>query len=141
MKQYYQTPANIIIDENNTIIPLQDGHPLFIEYVEFLTQEGTVLDTKYQTPDELEEIRKANIPQEITPRQFKLALALNGTTPEMIEAFINGMEEPTRTLAMINWKDATTFKRSNEMINQFAPLLGLTQEQLDNIFTLGATFE
>lgn len=93
------------------------------------------------TVEELLAYHQSLVPREITPRQFKLALLVNGISPAQVENFINTLSEPDKTFAMINWQDATTFKRSNEMINAFAPQMGLSQLQLDEIFILGNTFE
>ena len=94
-----------------------------------------------KSPEELEAERTSKIPNEITPRQFKLALALSGITPEEVETFINTLPMPDNVLAMINWRDAKSFKRNNEMIVSFAPQIGLTETQLDDLFVLGSTFE
>lgn len=94
------------------------------------------------TPEEIAEQEQdviTPVPDFLTPRQMRLALIGHGITLTDVEAVINGLPEPAKTYAKVNWEYATSFDRGNEMLNQMAPYLGLTQEDLDLIFINGQT--
>lgn len=78
------------------------------------------------------------VPQIVTARQMKKALAITGKLA-MIEAYINSMAEPNKTLVGIEFRESNEFQRNNAILNQMAPLLGLNQEQVDELFVLAAT--
>jgi hypothetical protein len=56
-----------------------------------------------------------------------------------IEAAMNSQLEPLRSLAMIEWEYSTAFKRNNPLVNQMAPAIGFTNEQLDQLWILAGT--
>jgi hypothetical protein len=78
------------------------------------------------------------VPQIVTARQMKKALAITGKLA-MIEAYINSMAEPNKTLVGIEFRESNEFQRNNVILNQMAPLLGLNNEQVDELFILAAT--
>ena len=75
----------------------------------------------------------------ITPRQLRLALVLSGVDIANIDAAISVLPEPTQTLTRIEWEYAIDFERSNPMVAALGAALGLTNEQIDAIWVLGAT--
>jgi len=58
-----------------------------------------------------------------------------------VEAIINGMSEPARTVARIDWDNATEFRRDNPLVAQLGAALGLTPAQVDDLFTVAAAIE
>lgn len=42
---YFRTKYGTIINEDNVVIPMEEGNPLYIDYVEYLTNEGEVFET------------------------------------------------------------------------------------------------
>ena len=71
-------------------------------------------------------------------RQFRLTLAMNGYDLNEIEALINQIEDPMqRTIAQIEWQDATDFERTNPTLLMMAQMLGLTSEQVDSLWEYG----
>lgn len=78
------------------------------------------------------------VPQIVTARQMKKALAIAGKL-STIEAYINSMPEPNKTLVGIEFRESNEFQRNNPLLNQMAPLLGLTASQVDDLFILAAT--
>lgn len=84
------------------------------------------------------EERKIVIP-DVTPRQFRQAVILSGMSIASIEAAINAQSEPLKSLAMIEWEYSMAFKRNNPLVNQMAPYIGVTSEQLDNLWLLAGT--
>jgi hypothetical protein len=78
------------------------------------------------------------IPEEITPRQARQILFLNGFTDAQIVALFNQMASPQKELALIEWGYSTAFVRANPLINQMGAALGLTSTQVDQMFIAGA---
>lgn len=73
-------------------------------------------------------------------RQFRLTLAMNGYDLNEIEALINQIEDPMqRTIAQIEWQDATDFERTNPTLLMMAQMLGLISEQVDSLLEYGLT--
>ena len=93
------------------------------------------------TPEEIAEYEKSLIPQVITRRQFKIALAILGKNEQDILNGINQIPEPTKTIALISYTEAGTFERSNpELIFVGKTFLQMTDEQIDNIFVVGSQY-
>jgi hypothetical protein len=81
------------------------------------------------------------VPQIITRRQFKIALAILGKNENDILNGINQLPEPTRTIATISYTEAGTFERSNpELIFVGKMFLQMTDAQIDNIFIVGSQY-
>ena len=74
-----------------------------------------------------------------TPRQFRQALVLMGISVNQIEAALDQLPEPTRSLAQIEWEYSTAFIRTNPLVAQVGQLLGWTSEQLDALWKLAKT--
>ena len=81
-----------------------------------------------------------NVPQEVTMRQAKLALLQYGLLQQINTAIAN-MPGVQGEAARIEWEYATSVKRTALLVTQIAAAFGLTDEQLDNLFILAATFE
>jgi hypothetical protein len=93
------------------------------------------------TPEEIAEYQQSLVPQVITRRQFKIALAVLGKNENDILNGINQLPEPTRTIATISYTEAGTFERSNaELIFVGKTFLQMTDEQIDNVFTIGSQY-
>ena len=87
----------------------------------------------------LESTLPEEIPKIVTPRQIRLALVFSGISLSVIETAINSMEEPNKSAALITWEYATEFDRNHPMILSLSPSLGLTEQDLDNLFILANT--
>lgn len=79
------------------------------------------------------------VPFSVTPRQIRTALVLSGISLSSIEAIIDSLPPPNKEIALIAWEYSVEFQRNNPLINQLAPLLGLSSEQIDDIFILAST--
>jgi hypothetical protein len=91
--------------------------------------------------EEIAEYQKSLVPQIITRRQFKIALAVLGKNENDILNGINQLPEPTRTIATISYTEAGTFERSNpELIFVGKTFLQMTDEQIDNVFIIGSQY-
>jgi hypothetical protein len=90
------------------------------------------------TQEELNEIEKASIPQIITRRQFKIALAILDKNEQSILNGIEQLPEPQRTIARISYIEAGTFERNNpELITVATAFLQMNEQQIDQVFIIG----
>lgn len=71
---------------------------------------------------------------DVTPRQIRQAMILAGVSMAQIEAAIDAMPEPNRTLAKIEWEYSTAFIRANPLVAGVGMMLGWTEEQLDALW-------
>lgn len=95
---------------------------------------GSVAPYKQPTAAE----RRALMPA-LTRRQFKLGLLENGisaqTVLQTIEAMPDGMD---KEVARIEWDDATSFERLHPLVSSIGGSLGLTEAQIDAMWTAAA---
>lgn len=78
------------------------------------------------------------VPRSVSARQARLALHNAGLLAD-VEAAIVAMVEPDRTAVTIEWEYATTVERDSAWVNTLSTALGLTAEQLDDLFRVGST--
>lgn len=79
------------------------------------------------------------VPLAVSPRQIRVALVMSGIPISTIEAMLNALPEPDKTVAKITWEYTIEFNRNHPMLLTLAPLLGLSSAQLDSLFILAAT--
>ena len=92
-----------------------------------------------RTPAEIETHRLAQFPA-LKRRQFMRVLVLNGFDLDQIESEINKIPDTqTRQLALIDWKDATEFWRTDETLLMVSNLLGLDSARIDAMWTQALT--
>lgn len=75
----------------------------------------------------------------VTPRQMRIALVMSGISLSTIDAMIDSLPEPNKSVAKITWEYSVEFQRNNPLLTLMAPTLGLTSEQVDQLFILAAT--
>ena len=111
--------------------------PTIIE-VNVMTGERT---EREMTPEEIARLPVApppSVPQVVSRFQARAALHLAGLL-ESVEAL---MADPaTPALAKLAWQDAQEFKRTSPTVLTMADALGLTEEQIDSLFTTAAGIE
>ena len=69
-----------------------------------------------------------------TPRQARLALASQGLY-ETVQTTVVAISDEAR----IEWEYATTIERTSPLIDAMKGALGMTDEDLDNLFDLAVT--
>ncbi len=74
------------------------------------------------------------VPDVITPRQCRIMLAHHGLLSK-VEAAVSNMDEATR----ITWEYAIEFQRNDPLLLAVAEGLGLSSEQLDQMFIAAAS--
>ena len=103
----------------------------FLEEVEKPKQEGfyaiEVAPINNKQTWELREIPK-EVPQAITPLQSKLQLLEIGLLDE-VEALVTADRK-----VQLYWEYASVIERDNEILLMMATSLGMTEEQLDDLF-------
>lgn len=72
-------------------------------------------------------------PQVISPRQARLALLGAGLLPQ-VDSAINGLPEPQRSAAKIEWEFATRIERTSPLVLSLGAALGLIDDQVDDLF-------
>jgi hypothetical protein len=84
--------------------------------------------------------------QSVTNQQLRTALVLMSFQqnkpnlhPDAIKAFIETLPEPNRSLAMQQWEYSNEMLRNNPLVNAMAPGLGLTQQDLDDVWIYART--
>ena len=82
------------------------------------------------------------VPASATPAQGLMALyQLKGITEADIEAAIDGIADPAqRYVAQIAYRKTTAWERHSQSIQTIAALLGLTEQDLDDLFRLAHSF-
>jgi len=103
-----------------------------------------VVVTKAIEPFTAEEIAMAEreewlrtVPQSVSRFQARGALHLAG----LLETVENAMAASTDKMAQLAWEEAQEFKRESPTILSITAALGMTDEQLDNLFTVAATID
>ena len=78
------------------------------------------------------------VPAEVTRRQAKQALLLAGVLGS-VQGAIDAIPDATqRALAQIEWDDSQVFERNRPILIMLATALGLSSEQLDDLFITAA---
>lgn len=76
---------------------------------------------------------RARMPSVATPLQIRLALIKMGLL-DTIQNFIAALPEPAKTIVTTEWEYAIEIDKNSNTIKNLAAQMGLTSEQLDDIF-------
>jgi hypothetical protein len=130
---YYQ------IEENGFYLGIKSENNEGMKFYTDITPVGLFNRHKFDGTEWIEgEPLPIEVPQVITRRQFKIALAVLGKNEQDILNGINQLPEPTKTIALISYTEAGTFERNNpELIFVGKTFLKMTDEQIDEIFNIG----
>lgn len=91
------------------------------------------------TEQEELEYKKSLVPQELSPRQIRIALIQSWVSLESIDSIIDQLPEPTKSLTRTLREYSLSYSRDDETLIQFASELWFEQEELDLLFALWAT--
>jgi response regulator RpfG family c-di-GMP phosphodiesterase len=76
----------------------------------------------------------------VTMSQARKALILGGVSITAVNEAIADILDPTeRQLAETDWEYSTTVRRDSALVASIAPVLGLTEAEIDELFVLAAT--
>lgn len=128
--------ALISPNENGRIVELAVtefpiAEPLFwVNCADNVTTEWTYIDGLFSEPV----IPPTPIPTIVTMRQARLALMQAGLLATVDSTIAAGSESD-----QITWEYATEVARNSPLVINLSDSLGLTEQQLDDLFTLAAT--
>lgn len=81
------------------------------------------------------------VPQQVARAQGKAALIQAGLWDAVLE-YVDSIADPTeKALALVALNDTTHWQRASPFLNEAASSLGLTEQQLDDLFIQAATIE
>jgi hypothetical protein len=93
---------------------------------------------EYYSETPIEIIPAVAVPVSVTMRQARLALHSAGLLSQ-VEAAIDALPEPPRTEARIEWDFSSEVFRERDFVKMLGASLGLTSEQMDELFITAAT--
>ncbi len=131
-------PTNEIFDAQGNRGMFADGDPVYEAYLAWVAQ-----DPENNIPAHTFNY-VTTTPSVVTMRQGRLAMLqtpyAGGTLLDVIEAMLDSIPDPTtRRAARIDWEYAQEIKRDFPLVQQLTAQLGLTERQIDDLFTLAAT--
>lgn len=91
------------------------------------------------TPEEIAADKKSKVPRTVTMRQGRLALLAAGLLDQVETALSAIPDETDRRMAQIEWEYAQTIDRNSTWVSNLADSLGLSDDQLDDLFTAAST--
>lgn len=134
--KYYKKDNEVFAFENDGS---QDEH-ITEDMVRMTTSEVDkhLNPKKYMTDEQLYDIYVKSL-KPLTRRQFKLVLLENGLL-EQVETMINSIQDVTqRTRLQIEYSEATEFQRTSDSMKYMCNLLGLTEDQINQMWEQGLT--
>lgn len=117
-------PSNPPEHNEDTHRPVEQ-EPVFIEGV--WMQQWSIVELPPVSP-----------PNSVTMRQARLALLAVGKL-QAVEDAIESLEEPYKTAAKIEWEYSQEVRRDKEFVQMLAPIIGLSESDLDDLFILADT--
>jgi hypothetical protein len=125
---YFKTPEGVIFNEDNIIIEPNDNNPLWIEYVEYLTNDGIVTQVDYEITQPVPEI-----PSEVALWKLRFILSQMNLEESVVSA-LSLLPEPQKTAANYIWNYGNAIDRYSSTIMFLQQQLELTDAQVDQIF-------
>ena len=115
-----------------------DGKSRFVpieheEYKQWLS-EGNTPEPEFTDAELLQQIEDAK-PKVVTMRQARLALLQSGILQTVTDTIANGTDEAMK----VEWEYATEVKRDWTSLVVLTTALGMTSQELDDLFQLAST--
>lgn len=127
---YKITKSANIISANGSVIPADPANVDYQNYISWVESGNT------PEPADLYSVIK---PSSVTMRQARLALLQAGHYAS-VQTAINAIVDPIiRQTSQIEWEYAATVDRDSSFTQGMATALGLTEEDIDNLFMLAAS--
>jgi hypothetical protein len=129
----YQLTNNAFIRRlaDNAFIPNDPGNRDYREYLAWVEAGNEPLP-----PDPV----PVGVPQTVSMAQARLALIGAGLF-SAIDAGLKALPEPQRTTALTAWEYAPNVSRNGALVTTLGSQFGLTEKQLDDLFTAAAAIE
>lgn len=130
-----------IFDYNpDEIIDLGDGTYLENSNIEEFTDEETGA-TQWRADSVRKEWPKTpQVPEEVYAWRLRLATQMGGLKTT-IDALLNSLPEPDKTIALEAWNSGVTIRRDSTLIASLATQLGLTKDHVDEYFIQANSIE
>lgn len=103
-----------------------------------VNSESDVLDGESYSAEMPPLIEMSSVPQEVTRYQALAALHLAGILVR-VEAMM--ADQATDMLTVLAWRNAQEFRRTSPMVLNMAQALGLSDQQLDDLFIAASAIE
>ena len=107
------------------------------QYTDLLDEwikDGGIVEEQYTAEELLQQIEDAK-PKVVTMRQARLALLQGGLLQTVTDAIANGTDEAMK----VEWEYATEVKRDWDSLIALTTALGMTSQELDDLFMLAST--
>lgn len=114
--------------EDGFIITAPYDEPEYLEYATWV-QAGN-------SPVEFLEEPTAPVPESVSRFQARAALFTTGYL-EGVEQYMQAQETPM--LSKLAWQDAQEFRRDSALVSNMGAMLGLSANQIDDLFRLAST--
>lgn len=90
--------------------------------------------------DAIESVKNTpiSVPQVVSMRQARLALLSAGLLSKVSDA-VQALPDAVGDASRIEWEYAGTIQRKHPLVTTLGASLGLTTEQIDNLFIMAAT--
>lgn len=126
---------------NGVLVPQDDTTPMWQAYWQHKQSGGEIVFVE-ATDEEIAEANKPKVPCSISRMRLKLELFERNITVEDIVDTITSIpssvfSEAEKQKALIKFQEATSYDRYNADLNLIATLMGLSQQDLDEIFING----
>jgi hypothetical protein len=146
MRKYILSEENIYYFGNNELVLIEAfygnvriGYTRDYSFVKPIWNGTEMIETA--TAEEIAEANKPIVPEVVSRRQFKIALAVLGYNENNILEGINQLPEPNKTIARISYTESGTFERySSDLIFVATNFLDLSSEQIDEVFLTAINF-
>lgn len=128
---YFSKLSKKIFNSDGVHIPMDDNSLLYQDYLDFINSNGIVEEVeKFQN-----EVEELIVPNAVSQMRLRKALILAGISISSINDAIAAIADDTqRELIYTMWEYAVVFERSDATLNQMATALGISQNQLDQLF-------
>lgn len=120
-----------------TYIPNNPSLPEYHKLQDWIAA-GNTPEPEYTSEELSAHAEALRLSKTVSMRQARLALLASGILSQ-IEAAIAALPEPDKSAVTIEWEYAQEVKRSHAWVIALGTQLGLTDQQLDDLFTLAAS--
>jgi hypothetical protein len=114
------------------VLPLEDVSPPLGEGERYGEVSYEVLDDSVLQMRAVEEIPPEPLP-DLQPYQFRAMLKLSGREADLL-SFIAGLEEPARSVASAKLEYTLVFRRDHDLVEQARQALGMSSDELDDLW-------
>ena len=126
------------INTRNGEIHCEDGAIIAPPYADARYQEYAEWVQAGNSPEEFSDVQTSPVPVSVSRFKARAALFQVGLF-ETVNAMMN--DPATPMIHRLAWQDAQEFRRDSALVTALAGTLGLSPEQLDDLFRLAETIE